>query len=100
MIPGLGHAVPEDMLVVQEEKLKKYKYIIDSMTKEEKKNADLIHSSRIKRIAKGSGTSQKDVRDLIKQYKQSKKLMKKMGGIKGMKRGALRQIAKKFGLKF
>jgi len=88
------------MLVVQEEKLKKYKYIIDSMTKEEKKNADLIHSSRIKRIAKGSGTSQKDVRDLIKQYKQSKKLMKKMGGIKGMKRGTLRQIAKKFGLKF
>jgi len=100
MIPGLGHAVPEDMLVVQEEKLKKYKYIIDSMTKEEKKNADLIHSSRIKRIAKGSGTSQKDVRDLIKQYKQTKKLMKKMGGIKGMKRGALQQIAKKFGLKF
>ena len=100
MIPGLGHAVPEDMLVVQEEKLKKYKYIIDSMTKEEKKNADLIHSSRIKRIAKGSGTSQKDVRDLIKQYKQSKKLMKKMGGIKGMKRGALKKLAKKFGLKF
>ncbi len=100
MIPGLGHAVPEDMLVVQEEKMKKYKYIIDSMTPEEKKNADLIHSSRIKRIAKGSGTSQKDVRDLIKQYKQTKKLMKKMGGVKGMKRGALKQIAKKFGLKF
>jgi len=100
MIPGLGHAVPEDMLVIQEEKLKKYKYIIDSMTKEEKKNADLIHSSRIKRIAKGSGTSEKDVRDLLKQYKQTKKLMKKMGGVKGMKRGALKKIAKKFGLKF
>jgi len=100
MIPGVGHAIPEDMLVVQEEKMKKYKYIIDSMTPEEKKNPDLIHSSRIKRIAKGSGTNQKDVRDLIKQYKQTKKLMKKMGGVKGMKRGALKQIAKKFGLKF
>jgi len=100
MIPGLGHAVSEDLLVIQEEKMKKYKYIIDSMTPEEKKDADLIHSSRIKRIAKGSGTSQKDVRDLIKQYKQTKKLMKKMGGAKGMKRGALRQLAKKFGLKF
>jgi len=100
MIPGLGHAIPEDMLVIQEEKMKKYKYIIDSMTPEEKKNADLIHSSRVKRIAKGSGTSQKDVRDLIKQYKQTKKLMKKMGGAKGMKRGALKQLAKKFGLKF
>ncbi len=100
MIPGLGHAIPEDMLVVQEEKMKKYKHIINSMTKDERKNADLIHSSRIKRIAKGSGTSQKDVRDLIKQYKQTKKLMKKMGGVKGMKRGALKQLAKKFGLKF
>jgi len=100
MIPGLGHSVPEEMLVVQEEKMKKYKYIIDSMTKEERNNADLIHSSRINRIAKGSGTSQKDVRDLIKQYNQVKKLMKKMGGVKGMKRGALKEIAKKFGLKF
>jgi signal recognition particle subunit SRP54 len=52
MIPGLGHNIPEDMLVIQEEKMKKYKYIIDSMTKEEKNNADLIHSSRINRIAK------------------------------------------------
>jgi len=100
MIPGLGHSIPEDMLVVQEEKMKKYKYIIDSMTKEERKDVDTIHSSRIKRIAKGSGTNEKDVRDLLKQYKQTKKLMKKMGGMKGMKRGALKQIAKKFGLKF
>lgn len=100
MIPGLGHSVPEDMLVVQEEKMKKYKYIIDSMTKKEKNDVDLIHSSRIERIAKGSGTSQKDVRDLIKQYNQTKKMMKKMGGVKGMKRGALKDIAKKFGLNF
>jgi len=100
MIPGLGHAIPEDVLVVQEEKMKKYKYIIDSMTKEERKDVDLIHSSRINRIAKGSGTSQKDVRDLVKQYNQTKKLMKKMGGVKGMKRGTLKDIAKKFGLKF
>jgi signal recognition particle subunit SRP54 len=100
MIPGLGHSIPEDMLVVQEEKMRKYKYIIDSMTKEEKNNADLIHSSRIIRIAKGSGTSQKDVRDLIKQYNQTKKLMKKMGGVQGMKRGGLKDLARKFGLKF
>jgi signal recognition particle subunit SRP54 len=100
IIPGLGHNIPENMLVVQEEKMKKYKYIIDSMTKEEKKNADLIHSSRIERIAKGSGTNQKDVRDLIKQYEQTKKLMKKMGGVQGMKRGGLKDLARKFGLKF
>ncbi len=99
MIPGLGYSIPEELLVVQEENLKKYKYIMDSMTPEERKNADLIHSSRIKRIAKGSGTTQKDVRDLLKQYKQAKKMIKKIGGAKGLKRGMMRQLAKKFGIK-
>jgi len=99
MIPGMGYSIPEELLVVQEEKLKKYKYIIDSMTKEERKKADLIHSSRIKRIAKGSGTSQRDVRDLLKQYKQSKKIIKKIGGMKGMKRGMMKKLANKFGIK-
>jgi signal recognition particle subunit SRP54 len=99
MMPGLGYSIPEELLIVQEEKLKKYKYIIDSMTPEERKNADLIHSSRIKRIAKGSGTTQKDVRDLLKQYKQAKKMIKKIGGAKGLKRGMIRQLAKKFGMK-
>lgn len=99
MIPGLGHAVPEDLLQVQEEKLKKYKYVIDSMTKEEREDADLIHASRIKRIAKGSGTSEREVRELLKQYKQSKKLIKKIGGMKGLKRGAMRKLAKRLGIK-
>jgi len=99
MIPGLGHSIPEELLVVQEEKLKKYKYIIDSMTPAERKNDDLIHSSRIERIAKGSGTSQKDVRDLLKQYEQAKKMIKKIGGMKGMKRGALMKLAKNLGFK-
>jgi len=100
MIPGLGYSIPEDMLQVQEEKLKKYKYIIDSMTKKERENPDLIHSSRIQRIARGSGTNQKDVRDLLKQYAQSKKLIKQVGGVKGMKRGMMKDLAKKFGMKF
>jgi signal recognition particle subunit SRP54 len=98
MIPGMGHSIPQEMLEVQEEKLKKYKYIIDSMTKKEKNNPDIINSSRVKRIAAGSGTSQKDVKDLLKQYDQTKKLMKKIGGVQGLKRGALRGFAKKFGL--
>lgn len=99
MIPGLSYSIPEELLVVQEEKLKKYKYIIDSMTKEEKENADLIRSSRIKRIAKGSGTTQKDVRDLIKHYKQTKKMIRKVGGMKGMKRGMMKKLAKRLGMK-
>jgi signal recognition particle subunit SRP54 len=70
------------------------------MTKQEREDADLIHSSRINRIAKGSGTTQKDVRDLLKQYKQSKKMMKKVGGVKGLKRGSMKKLAKRFGFKF
>ncbi len=99
MIPGFKPNIPEELMTVQEEKLKKYKYIIDSMTPEERLNADTIHASRIKRIARGSGTSESDVRDLLKQYNLSKKMIKKMGGVKGMKRGDLARLAKKFGLK-
>ena len=69
------------------------------MTKKERGGDEEIHSSRIKRIAKGSGTNESDVRELLKQYKQSKKMIKKLGGVKGMKRGNLAKMAKKFGLK-
>jgi len=100
MIPGLGYSIPEDMLQVQEGKLKKYKFVIDSMTKKERENPDSIHSSRIQRIARGSGTNQKDVRDLLKQYNQSKKMIKQIGGAKGMKRGMMKNFAKKLGVKF
>jgi signal recognition particle subunit SRP54 len=99
MIPGLGGAIPEDMLLKQEAKMKEYGYIMDSMTEEEKTNPDIIHSSRIKRIAKGSGTADKDVRGLIKQFNQTKKMMKKMGGMKGLKRGQMAKMMKKMGLK-
>ena len=100
MIPGLGYSIPEDMLQVQEGKLKKYKFVIDSMTKKERENPDSIHSSRIQRIARGSGTNQKDVRDLLKQYNLSKKMIKQIGGAKGMKRGTMKNFAKKLGIKF
>ncbi len=99
MLPGMGSAVPKDMLKIQEEKMKKYKYMIDSMTKQEKENPDTIHSSRLERIAKGAGVKRSEVKELIKQYEQTKKLLKKMGGKAGMKRGAMGKLMKKFGLK-
>ena len=99
LIPGLSYSIPEEFLEIQEEKLKKWKFIIQSMTPEERKKPEIIHSSRIKRIARGSGTSQKDVRDLLKHYEKTKKLLKKLGGMKGLKRGKLLQLAKKLKLK-
>lgn len=76
MIPGLGGLnIDKSMLNMQEDKIQKWKYIMDSMTKYEKKNPNEIELSRIKRISNGSGTNISDVRDLLKQYKQMKKMM-------------------------
>lgn len=82
MIPGMGKIkLPKELVNVQEEKMKKWKNVIDSMTPKERENPDIVFDrSRIERIAKGSGTTAKDVRDLLKQYRQIKKVMKKFGG--------------------
>ncbi len=82
MIPGMSQIkMPKEALQVQEGKLKKWRFIMDSCTKEELEEPDkVISGDRVERIAKGSGTSTHEVRELLKQYKQSKKLMKNMGG--------------------
>ena len=82
MIPGMGQMkLPKDVLNVQEGKLKKWKVIMQSMTKEELEDPDKVFSrTRIERIAKGSGCTAGDVRELLKHYRQSKKIMKMMKG--------------------
>ncbi len=81
MMPGMGHLkIPKEMLGAQEEKLKHWKIIMDSLTKGELEDPDLIDASRISRISKGSGISAGEIRELLKQYRQSKKLMKMMKG--------------------
>ena len=97
MIPGFS--LPKDLLKQQEEKMKKWKYMIQSMTPEERKNPEIINESRIRRIARGSGTKEEEVRELLDQYFKMRKVMKSIGGIKGLKRGQLEQIMKRFGLR-
>ncbi len=83
MIPGMGNLqLPKEMLDVQEGKLEKWKYAMNSMTQEELENPDLLGSERIDRIAAGSGVRVAEVRELIKQHRQSKKLMKMFKGEK------------------
>ena len=94
LIPGLGSAVPKDMLDVQEDKLKKWKYILQSCTKKELEDPELIDASRAQRIAKGSGMSIEEVRGLLKQYRQSKKVMKMMKGMSGEE--DINKLMKKF----
>ena len=87
MIPGMSHAnIPKELMNVQEEKMKVWKFVIDSMTPYEKDNPDVISARRIERIAKVAGRNPQDVRDLLKQYAQMKKVMKLMGNPKQMQK--------------
>jgi len=97
LMPGFSSAqLPKEMLDVQEEKLKKWKFMMDSMTKKELEDPEIIDYSRAKRISDGSGATHKDVRELVKQYKQSKKLVKEMKGY-GNNPKAMDKLLKKMG---
>ena len=79
-MPGLSGMVKDDQLDQMEDRVSKWRFIIQSMTKEEKADPDLLNSSRIKRIARGSGWSEHEVKELIKNYKNSKNMMKASKG--------------------
>ncbi|HJW96837.1 MAG TPA: signal recognition particle protein Srp19, partial [archaeon] len=99
MIPGIsGMKIPKDMLDVQQEKMKRWRHIMASMTLAEKQDPELIKHSRIVRIARGSGAKEQDVRELMKYYKQVQKFMKMAKGGKGLKRGPLGRMMRQMGL--
>ena len=75
-----------------QQRLAKYKYIMDSMTLEEQENPEIIKSSRVQRIAMGSGTSVQDVRELLKQFSQSKKALKGMSGNRKLRKQMMKQM--------
>ncbi|MEM5831891.1 MAG: signal recognition particle receptor subunit alpha [Candidatus Aenigmatarchaeota archaeon] len=97
MIPGFS--LPKDLISKQEESMKKWKYIYQSMTPKERKNPEIIDESRIKRIAKGSGTSEEDVRNLLSNYFKFKKIMKSLGGLRGINFSNIQKFMKQFGFK-
>jgi signal recognition particle subunit SRP54 len=79
-LPGLSGMIKEDDLDVLQGKMEKWRFIIQSMTRKEKKDPDLINDSRRKRIARGAGMTEHDIKDLIKQYNNSKTMMKQTKG--------------------
>jgi signal recognition particle subunit SRP54 len=79
-MPGLAGMVKDDQLDQMEGRVSKWRFIIQSMTKQEKADPDLLNSSRIKRIARGSGWSEHEVKELVKNYKNSKNMMKASKG--------------------
>ncbi len=105
MIPGLSKAkdkIPQQQLEQQQEKIKHWKHAINSMTKEEIENPEILEkqTSRIQRIAKGSGTSTSDIRMLIKQYRMLKEMIhsgKSLETEGTLDQKTLMKMAKKFG---
>ncbi len=83
MIPGLGSKLKN--IDIDEKQMAKNKAIIQSMTEKERENPDIIKASQRQRIAKGSGTTIQEVNQLIKQFEQTKEMMKQMKNGKGLK---------------
>ena len=91
MLPSIGPLKDMQKMKVDEKELVRVEAIINSMTPKERRHHQLINGSRRKRIAKGSGTSVQQVNQLLKQYAQTRKMMKGMKNsflgrrLKGMK---------------
>ena len=66
--------------------LERFRVIMDSMTQEEKDEPLLLKSSRIRRIARGSGVQEKDVKELLAQWNRSRKMMRGMKGDRSFRR--------------
>jgi len=88
---GLGDKLPEGFDKDTEYKLERWKVIIQSMTKKERIDPKIINRSRMQRIARGSGTNVKEIKELINQYNIMKRFAKSMG-----KRRHLGKMAKLF----
>jgi signal recognition particle subunit SRP54 len=76
MLPGIGVSIPDEQFRVGEEKLKRFRVIMQSMTPQELENPRILNASRIRRIARGSGTSEAEVKELLRQYELVQKLIK------------------------
>ncbi len=87
MIPGLGSNKALKNIEVDEKQMVRIEAMIKSMTKSERANPDIIDASRKNRIAKGSGTQVTDVSRLIKQFKDTKKMMKKFNQMSTKSKG-------------
>ena len=89
MMPGANKIKGMNNLQVDEKQIGSVEAIIRSMTKQEKKEPEVINASRRRRIAKGSGTTVSEVNRLLKQFEEMRKMMKQMTGMqqKGKRKG-------------
>lgn len=105
MIPGMGKAnIPQEAMEKQQNQAKRWKHAINSMTKQEIEEPELLEkeTSRIQRVAKGSGTTTTEIRALIKQYKMLKEMISSGSSLDNpgtLDQKTMMKLAKKFGRK-
>ncbi|MFO7677410.1 MAG: signal recognition particle protein Srp54 [Thermoplasmatota archaeon] len=93
MLPfGQSGKIKEADMDQTQDKLQRFRVIMDSMTEEEKQQPDLIKSSRIKRIARGAGVEHKHVKELLKYYNMTKRMMKGFSSDRKMRRNLMKQL--------
>ena len=98
MIPGLGGGLmdqlPDNAMDVTQDRMHTFDVVMDSMTEEELENPRVIGASRIERIARGSGTDEEAVRELLEQHKMMNRTIKQL---QGMGQGDMQRMMKKMG---
>ena len=90
--PGMAGRVKDEDLATTQVRLKKFKVILTSMTDEEKTDPKLIKSSRVVRIARGSGTHPREVKELLKHFNMSRKAVKGLAGNRKMRKQLMKQL--------
>ncbi|MCW3985706.1 MAG: signal recognition particle protein Srp54 [Candidatus Bathyarchaeota archaeon] len=78
MLPGMSYNIPDDMIDMAQDRLERWRVIIQSMTPKERGTPKILSSSRIRRVARGSGTSEKEVKELLQQYNMMRRMMKQL----------------------
>jgi signal recognition particle subunit SRP54 len=92
MLPGAPATLSEEEMEEMQDKLRKFKIIMNSMTKEELTDPKLVKSSRVMRIAKGSGMDPSDVRALLNHYNLSKRQMRGILGNRKLRKQLMKQM--------
>lgn len=91
-MPGMPDKIPDMEMYQTQDRLQKFKVLMDSMTEEEMLNPKLLKSSRISRIARGSGCEPKDVKELLKYYNQTRKMLKGFSSNRKMRKALMKQL--------
>ena len=92
LLPAAGPRVKGEEAEATQERLRRFRVIMDSMTPGEMSDPKLVKSTRVSRIAQGAGVTPRDVKDLLKHYEMSHKAIKGFAGNRKMRKQLLKQL--------